>query len=45
MATPSFSERLCSRIAIRFEAMMTNSSVYPNRDPPAISVAQLPGSM
>src|ERR1017187_5307853 len=45
VATPSFRLRLCNRIAIRFDAMMTNSSVYPNREPPAMSVAQLPGSM
>ena len=45
VATPSFRLRLCSRMAIRFDAMITNSSVYPNCEPPAISVAQFPGSM
>ena len=32
-------------MAIRFEAMMTNSKVYPYFDPAARSVAQFPGSM
>ena len=42
---PSFAASPCSRIAIRFDNSMTDSSVYPKREPPARSVAQLPGSM
>jgi hypothetical protein len=30
---------------MRLESRMTLSSEYPNREPPARSVAQLPGSM
>ena len=44
-AMPSRAAIACSRIAIRLEIMMTLSSVYPYRAPPAMSVAQLPGSM
>ena len=32
-------------IAIRFAARTTQSSVYPNCEPPAMLVAKLPGSM
>jgi hypothetical protein len=45
VAIPTLKLRLCSRIAIRFDAITTDSKVYPNLDPPAISVAQLPGSI
>ncbi len=42
---PSFAASPCSRIAMRFDRRTTESSVYPKREPPARSVAQLPGSM
>ena len=45
LAMPRRAASACSRIAIRFEMMMTLSRVYPKRAPPAMSVAQLPGSM
>src|SRR6266513_1131878 len=42
---PSFDASPWSRLAIRFEIRTKLSSVYPNCDPPARSVAQLPGSI
>ena len=30
---------------MRLDSMTTNRSVYPKREPPAMSVAQFPGSM
>ena len=45
MAIPSLAESPWRTIAIRFEISTTESSVYPNCDPAARSVAQLPGSM
>ena len=43
LAMPSRADSDCSRIAMKFDSMMTLSSVYPNLAPPAMSVAQLPG--
>jgi len=31
--------------AMRFQATIAHTSVYPDREPPAILVAKLPGSM
>jgi len=45
VAIPSFAERSWISIAIRFEATITQASVNPNFEPPAIFVAKLPGSM
>ena len=45
VAMPSFAESVWMSIAIRFEATITQSSVYPNFEPPAMFVAKLPGSM
>jgi len=42
---PSLAASPCSKIAMRFDRRTTESSVYPKREPPARSVAQLPGSM
>ena len=42
---PSRAQSACKRIAIRFESSAMVSSEYPNFDPPASEVAQLPGSM
>ncbi len=44
-AMPSRAASACRRIAIRLEAKTTQRSAYPYRAPPAMSVAQLPGSM
>ena len=45
MAIPSLAESVWISIAIRFEARITQQSVYPNFAPPAMLVAKLPGSM
>src|SRR5438309_1162132 len=42
---PSFAASPWSRIAIRLDSRITLSRLYPKRDPPPKSVAQLPGSM
>ena len=45
MAIPSFADSVWISIAIRFEATITQTSVKPNFEPPAMFVAKLPGSM
>ena len=45
VAIPSFAESAWTSIAIRFEATITQTSVYPYFEPPAMFVAKLPGSM
>src|SRR2546423_12668024 len=42
---PNFAESACRNIAIKLLSTITLSSVYPNFDPPPMSVAQFPGSM
>jgi hypothetical protein len=45
VAMPSFADSVWISIAIRFEATITQTSVYPYFEPPAMFVAKLPGSM
>ena len=45
VAIPSFADSVWISIAIRFDATITQTSVKPNLDPPAMFVAKLPGSM
>ena len=45
VAMPSFAESVWISIAIRLDATITQTSVKPNFDPPAMFVAKLPGSM
>ena len=40
---PSFADSVWISIAIRFEATITQRSVKPNFEPPAMFVAKLPG--
>ncbi len=45
VAMPSLALIDWTSMAIRLAASTTHSSMYPNREPPAMSVAKLPGSM
>ena len=45
VATPTLADRYCTSIAIRFAAMITQTSRKPYFAPPAMLVAKLPGSM
>jgi hypothetical protein len=42
---PVLADRYCTSIAIRFAAMITQTSRKPYLAPPAMLVAKLPGSM
>ena len=45
VAMPTFADRYCTSIAIRFAATITQTSRKPYFAPPAMFVAKLPGSM
>ena len=45
VAIPSLAESVWISIAIRFAATITQQSVYPYFEPPAMFVAKLPGSI